>query len=702
MHISCNGVVAIGEVPFAVGAYSLQITHYSMANRLSKETSPYLLQHAHNPVDWYPWGSEAFERAERENKPVLVSIGYAACHWCHVMERESFENEETAAIMNEHFINIKVDREERPDVDHIYMDAVQAIAGSGGWPLNVFLTPDKRPFYGGTYFPPSRAYNRSSWTEVLMAISKSFTEKREEIDSQAENLTEHLQASNSFGMAEAAKNITEDRIDEAFKNVMKSADRDWGGFGRAPKFPQTFTINFLLGYAHLTKNNEAAQQGLLSIDKMLQGGIYDHIGGGFARYATDTEWLVPHFEKMLYDNALLVCTLADAYSLTKSEIYKQVIDETLAFIERELMHPDGGFYSALDADSEGVEGKFYVWDYNEVAEVLGKDAEIFCRYFDITPAGNWEEKNIPWVKLPLAQFAKEAGVDEKSLSSLIQAGKAKLLQERSKRERPLLDDKVLLSWNALMNTAYSKACAATGNDRYKTIAEKNMKFLLSAFGSDYKNFHHSWKEGQAKHPPFLDDYAYLIAALIELGQLTSKFNYIDTAAELTEIVLEKYADEVTPYFFYTAAGQQDILIRKKEIYDGATPSGNSVMGYNLYRLSILLDKPDWRKRAEDMVGAMGDVPIKYPTSFGVWLSLVYEIIKGTAEIAIVGEEAGERLVEVQGLFIPHKLVMAAKEATPQYPLLNAKETDGKTLVFLCRNYACQKPVSTVKELSRLL
>jgi uncharacterized protein YyaL (SSP411 family) len=604
--------------------------------------------------------------------------------------------------MNEHFINIKVDREERPDVDHIYMDAVQAIAGSGGWPLNVFLTPDKKPFYGGTYFPPSRAYNRASWTEVLTAVAKSFREKREEIESQAENLTEHLTSSNAFGTTGTRTTLNENKIDDAFKNVMKSADREWGGFGRAPKFPQTLTINFLLAYGHLAKNDEALQQALLSLDKMVQGGIYDHIGGGFARYSTDTEWLVPHFEKMLYDNALLISTLADAYTLTGKGTYKQVIDETLRFIERELMHPDGGFYSALDADSEGVEGKFYVWDYDEVKDVLGEDAEIFCRYFDITPRGNWEEKNIPWIKLPLSQFAKEAGIEEDVLSKLLQKGKEKLLQERGKRIRPLLDDKVLLSWNALMNIAYSKAFAATGNKHYREIAEKNVQFLLSAFGRDYKNLHHSWKEGKAKHPPFLDDYAYLIAALVELAQATSRFDYLDTAAELTNTVIEKYADSSTPFFFYTAKEQEDILIRKKEIYDGATPSGNSVMAYNLYRLAVLLDKAEWRKRASNIVDAIGELPVKYPTSFGLWLSLLYEMIKGTAEIAIVGGKEVETLAEVQRLFIPHKLVMAAPEAMSQYPILKGKETDGKTLVFLCRNYACQKPVSTVDDLAALI
>ena len=442
-------------------------------NRLIHETSPYLLQHAHNPVDWYPWGDEAFERARAEDKPVLVSIGYAACHWCHVMERESFEHEEVAAIMNELFINIKVDREERPDVDHIYMDAVQAMSGSGGWPLNVFLTPDRKPFYGGTYFPTQRAFNRPSWTEVLHSLSNAYKTQKQEILQQAEQLTEHLKASNAFGLSvtDPAGLFTEGNITEAYHNIMHQADRQWGGFGKAPKFPQTFAIGFLLRYAHLEGVEEARQQALLSLDKMKQGGIYDHVGGGFARYSTDTEWLVPHFEKMLYDNALLVSVLAEAYQLTDDERYEEVIEETLQFVERELMHAEGGFYSALDADSEGEEGRFYVWSEEEIQQVLGPEAELFCAYFDVSEKGNWEGKNILWVKVPLHQFALERNMDPALLASFIIRSKQKLLEQRSKRVRPQLDDKILLGWNALMASAYCNAFAATGNDHYRDVAQ---------------------------------------------------------------------------------------------------------------------------------------------------------------------------------------------------------------------------------------
>src|SRR6476661_3413439 len=404
---------------------------HAHSNRLIHESSPYLQQHAHNPVDWYPYGEEAFQKAKEEGKPVLVSIGYAACHWCHVMERESFENEQVAAIMNENFINIKVDREERPDVDHIYMDAVQAISGNGGWPLNVFLTPEKKPFYGGTYFPPQRAFNRASWTEVLLSVSEAFKEKKEEIEIQANNLTEHLKSSNLFGTIKGKEkaDFNHQSIKDAFQNTMRAADGEWGGFGKAPKFPQTFTISFLLQYHQLVEKNNipsedtaeypALQQALLSLDKMAQGGIYDQVGGGFARYSTDNEWLVPHFEKMLYDNALLIIVLAEAYQVTKKERYREVIDETIGFIKREMMHRLGGFYSALDADSESEEGKFYVWEFDEVKERVA-NAEIFCQFFDITQNGNWEGKNVLRVKRSPEDFARVKNISIDELKTIIQ------------------------------------------------------------------------------------------------------------------------------------------------------------------------------------------------------------------------------------------------------------------------------------------
>ncbi|MGZ3838906.1 MAG: thioredoxin domain-containing protein [Flavisolibacter sp.] len=674
-------------------------------NRLIQESSPYLLQHAHNPVDWYPWSEEAFEKAREADKPVLVSIGYAACHWCHVMERESFEDPEVADFMNTHFINIKVDREERPDVDHIYMDAVQAISGGGGWPLNVFLTPEREPFYGGTYFPPQRAFNRASWKEVLISISQAYKEKKEEIGLQARNLTEHLRAANAFAEPKAGRELFEEKtIQEAYHNIMRSADEEWGGFGRAPKFPQTFTINFLLCFHHFYQDQRALDQAVLSIEKMARGGLYDQVGGGFARYATDTEWLVPHFEKMLYDNALLVITLADAYQLTGNEFYRKRMEETLVFVQRELMDTEGGFYSALDADSEGEEGKYYVWEEAAVKEILGADATVFCQYFDITPEGNWEERNILRVLTPPEVFARQQQMEVAELEAVIERGKTKLLRERQKRVAPLLDDKVLLGWNALMNLACTRAYGATGDRRYRTLAEKNMGFILRSFTEGAgRPFYHSWKAGKAKYPAFLDDYAQLIAALLELGQASSDFSLLDRARDLADWVITHFGDPGgSPLFYYTAGEQKDVLLRKKEIYDGAIPSGNAVMAQNLYRLSLIFDRPLWKTRAEDMVRSLGDMIAKYPTSFGVWLSLLTEMIKGTREIAIVGENRESLLVQTLGLYLPHKIIMAAAGPLPQYPLLANKGENKKTLIYLCRNYACLPPVTTVGELGVLL
>ena len=674
-----------------------------MSNRLARESSPYLLQHAHNPVDWYPWGEEAFDKAKIENKPVLVSIGYAACHWCHVMERESFEDPEVAAIMNEHFVNIKVDREERPDVDHIYMDAVQAIEGSGGWPLNVFLTPARKPFYGGTYFPPARAFNRASWTEILLGVSSAFREKRNEIEQQADNLTHHLEVSNAFGASSVSGGMYElSKMHEAFGNIMKTADREWGGFGKAPKFPQSFTINFLFRYAHLEKNEEALQQARLSLDKMIRGGIYDQAGGGFARYSTDTEWLAPHFEKMLYDNALLLLTMAEAFQITRDPLYLDAIIQTIGFTERELMHKEGGFYSALDADSEGVEGKFYVWDQNEVNELLGEDAGVFSAYFDISNKGNWEGKNILRVLGPLKAVANEFNITEEALTGIIKEGKRKLMETRAERIRPQLDDKIILGWNALMNLALSKVYAATSDRRFRGLAEKNMNFLLRSFQAGSGLLHHTWKDGKATQPAFLDDYSFLIAALIELAQVTGELTYLDKAAGLTQAVEEHFTDKASSLFFFTHQGQNDIPIRKKEIYDGATPSGNSTMAANLYRLGILLDKPLWKERSEQMISSLADVIIKYPTSFGAWLNIYFEMIKGTKEIAILGKEWEIYLEKILGIYISHKLALASEIPLPRYPLLADKAKSSKTLIYLCENYSCRQPVSTLQEFVSLL
>ncbi len=659
------------------------------------------MQHAHNPVDWYPWGDEALQKAKDENKPILVSIGYAACHWCHVMERESFEDERTAKLMNENFVNIKIDREERPDLDHIYMDAVQTLTGSGGWPLNVFLTPDAKPFYGGTYFPPVRSFNRPSWQETLLGIARAFNENRNEVDTQAENLTAHLLQSSSFGIQKgdaATELFSENSLKEVFENLMNNSDRTWGGFGRAPKFPQTFSIQYLLRYYYFFQNDTALSQVLLSLDKMIEGGIYDQVGGGFARYATDTKWLVPHFEKMLYDNALLISVLSEAFQLTKKERYRAVISETMQFLQRELLHEEGGFYSALDADSEGEEGKYYVWNRTEVESILGEDADAFCQYYDITDNGNWEGKSILHAEKSPEQFAEENKIFIERVKKILETGKAKLLEKRSGRTRPLLDDKIILGWNALMNTACSKAFAATGDEAYKDLAITNMKFLLDQFASGKPNeFLHTWKHGQARFPAFLDDYAFLIQALIHLQEITGDTFWLNKAKDITETVIQNFGDEDTGFFFYTRFDQQDVIVRKKEIYDGAVPSGNAIMADVLHQLSIYFDNAGWRQRSAEMLRYLGQVIRRYPSSFGCWGCLLLEMTMGTIELAITGRTFNAIHRELLAQYIPNKVVMATAIENEHFALLAGKRVRDTTEIYVCKSFSCLKPVTSVAE-----
>jgi len=670
--------------------------NFAYTNQLINETSPYLLQHAHNPVNWYPWCDEALDRAKKEDKPILVSIGYSACHWCHVMEKESFENEATAKFMNDHFINIKIDREERPDLDHIYMDAVQAMTGSGGWPLNVFLTPTAKPFYGGTYFPPVKAHNRASWIDVLEGVRLGYQDRKHEIFSQAENLTEHLLSANKFGIqitGNSQENIDfeAEQLKTISQNLLENADTSWGGFGRAPKFPQTFSIQFLLRQYHFTKDASALKQALLSLDKMIDGGIYDQLAGGFARYSTDNEWLAPHFEKMLYDNALLVSVLAEAYQLTKIEKYAQTIQQTIAFIESELLSDEGGFYSALDADSEGVEGKFYTWSKLEIDEILGSESAWFCAYYQVEDQGNWEHTNILWVNNSVVETAQLLGISSETLSDSIEKSKKIVLAKRAKRIRPATDDKILLGWNALMNTAYSKAYAALGLPVYKQRAIDNMAFLSLKMAKSDGSWNHTYKNNQAKLPAFLDDYAYLIQAYIHLQEITGDGDYLLQAKALTEMVMTHFIESETGFFYYTHAQQTDVILRKKEVYDGAIPSGNAVMALNLQYLSVVFDLKDWAQQASQIVNSLKTAIIKHPSSFGVWASLIQILQVGTVEIAILGRESSKNLVPVLNYYIPNKIIQSAEVNSPVFPLLRNKETKEAVAFYSCKNDACKAP-----------
>ncbi len=678
---------------------------HTHTNELIHETSPYLLQHAHNPVNWYPWGEQALEKAKAEDKPILISIGYSACHWCHVMERESFEDIGTAELMNKHFINIKIDREERPDLDHIYMDAVQAMTGSGGWPLNVFLTPEGKPFFGGTYFPPVKAYNRSSWQDILTGVSNAYHEKKQDILSQAEHLTQHLLKANAFGSVQPGTKLTEslfseDQLKNIADNILENADTEWGGFGKAPKFPQTFLIQYLLRHYHFTKDKTALDHALLSLDKMIEGGINDQLGGGFARYSIDVEWLAPHFEKMLYDNALLVGVISEAYQITGKESYANALKMTLSFIERELTHEAGGFYSALDADSEGVEGKFYTWQKAEIDALMGEDGPVYCAFYDVSDAGNWEHTNILRVKESLSAFAKKQGMAEKDLEDLLTRSSAKLMETRSKRIRPMLDDKLLLGWNAMMNTAYAKAFAALGNPAYREMAIRNMQFLESVFQDAGGSWFHTYKEGKAHIPAFLDDYACLIQAYIHLQEITGNGEYLIKARKITEWVIGNFVEESTGFFYYIHKGQTDVIVRKKEVYDGAVPSGNAIMAQNLQYLSIVFDLPQWAAHSSDLLASLGTAIAKYPSSFGVWSMALQNHVKGMLEIAITGQHARDFLAPVMKRFIPNKIIQAEETNSSVFPLLAGKlgfDKEGPAF-YLCRNYACLAPFATVETL----
>jgi uncharacterized protein YyaL (SSP411 family) len=666
---------------------------HSHTNRLINETSPYLLQHAHNPVNWYPWGEEALNLAINQNKPILVSIGYSACHWCHVMEKESFENESIAAIMNAHFINIKIDREERPDLDAIYMDAVQTLTGSGGWPLNVFLTPDKKPFYGGTYFPPVHAFNRSSWTDVLKSVSQAWNEKPLEVISQAENLTDHILKMNLNSRANNADRqplFEELSCHTVFDNLMKTADKTWGGFGRAPKFPQTFSTQFLLHYAHYFNNEDSKQQALLTIDKILQGGIYDHISGGIARYSTDVEWLAPHFEKMLYDNALFLLVLCDAFQITKSEKYAIAIRHIIEYVREEMTDSNGGFYAALDADSEGVEGKFYVWQKKEIDELLGEKSAIFCSYFDVTENGNWEHTNILRTLQPIEEFVEKQPLAKTDLQNQLNRNLQTLKAARAKRVKPGLDDKIILSWNALMQHALIRAASVLEDDSIIPLAENNYRFLMNHFKvkEGEAEMFHTYKNGVAKYPAFLDDYAYLIQSFLSLYQLTFNVQYLHQAKSISEYVLENFSDKESSLLFFTNQSQTDVVIRKKELYDGATPSANAIMAKNLMYLSIFFENADWRNRSESMLNEMTNLLIKYPGSFGCWADLAMHNVMGINEVTIIGPDFKNRFKQIRQIFIPASVFSGAFSMNKDVPILAEKNPGSGTEIFHCKGKIC--------------
>ncbi len=673
-------------------------------NNLINETSPYLLQHAHNPVNWFAWGEEAFEKAKAEDKPVLISIGYSACHWCHVMEHESFEDEETARVMNANFVNIKVDLEERPDVDQIYMAFVQMTNGNGGYPLNVFLTPDKLPFFGGTYFPPVNRYNMPSFQRVLESVADAYKNKRDELLHSANEILGEIRR---VGLVEVEREgLNLDQLDKAFQSFVRTFDNVNGGFGGAPKFPPPMSLEFLLRYYKRTGNENALEMVKKTCDKMAHGGIYDQLGGGFHRYTVDAIWLTPHFEKMLYDNAQSARIYLHLFQVTKDEFYKRIAVETLEYVRREMLDEKGGFYTAQDADSEGVEGKFFVWTPAEIEEILGDaDAPVFNFFYDISEDGNFEEKNILNVKNSLSETAEVLKIPEEKLKEVLMRGREKLFTEREKRIKPFRDEKVLTAWNGLMLATFAEASAILDNQDYLAIARRNADFILDNLQKD-DYLLRSWKDGQAKLNAYLEDYANFAYGLIELFQVLGEVKYLREAKRLADILITEFWDADGGAFFFTANNHEELIVRTKDFYDNATPSGNSAAADVLLKLAHLVGDEKYERFAVTVLRLVSPQIRRYPNAFGRVLSALEFYLNPTKEIVILGAKAGELEREVWRDYLPNKVVVLAENAEEHaelIPLLQARNMiDNKPTAFVCENFICQKPVTSHVEFAEQL
>ncbi|WP_447980536.1 aldo/keto reductase [Candidatus Nitrospira bockiana] len=669
-------------------------------NRLLHETSPYLLQHAYNPVDWYPWGPEALQRARELNKPILLSIGYSACHWCHVMERESFEDDRIAALMNEHFVCIKVDREERPDLDEIYMQATLAMnQGQGGWPMTVFLTPEQEPIFAGTYFPPTDRWGRPGFATVLTKIAEYWRQDPADLRRQAADLTERLRREMRVANPTA---VGEAELDAAVVQYADEFDAQHGGFGHAPKFPPATGLSFLLRRHARTGDPQVLTMVRRTLDAMAAGGMYDHVGGGFARYSTDERWLVPHFEKMLYDNALLAKTYLEAYQVTGDDAYRRVATETLDYIMREMTSPDGGFYSATDADSEGVEGKFFVWTPEEIRAAVGNDenARRFCAYYDITPQGNWEHKSIPNTPRPLEDVARTLGITAQDLRETIERVKPQVYAARRRRVPPGLDDKVLTAWNGMMISAMAEASRILHDGRYLAAGEEAAEFLLRTMARPDGGLYRTYRAGKAHVSACLEDYAFLAEGLIDLYEAGAHEGYLDEAVRLAERMLADFADHEHGGFYTTAKDHEALIVRSREGPDGATPSGNAVAAMALARLSFHFAREDFRTAASQAIRAYGRQIARYPRAFAKSLCVVDLLLHGPVELAVIGTpgDAGYDAlrVEIGRRFLPNRILAHHDPQGPpaRHPLTRGKGlVDGKAALYVCRDFACQSPIT---------
>lgn len=680
-------------------------------NRLIDEMSPYLLQHAHNPVDWYPWSKEAFEIAKKQDKPIFLSIGYSTCHWCHVMERESFTNERIAKIMNEHFVNIKVDREQRPDVDDVYMSAVQMMTGSGGWPLSVFMTPDGRPFYGGTYFPPRDMFGRPGFERVLLAIADAWQNKRAELLESAGKISAALKNLSEQTGQEA---LSPDILKEAYSYLESIFDSTYGGFGGAPKFPQPSNLSMLLSYWHRTGDDKALAMVEATLDAMAKGGIYDHLGGGFHRYSTDARWLVPHFEKMLYDQALLSRSYIQAYQVTRKKHYAKVTREIFDYVLRDMTDPKGGFYSAEDADSEGKEGLFYIWEVKEIKEVLGTEkAKIFNEYYGVTESGNFEDgKSILNITKSVEELAKQFKQDRKVIESILQEWRLQLLEHRSKRVRPHRDDKIIVSWNGLMISSMAYGGAVLQEAKYVSAAEKAAEFILENLQKNGRLGRY-YRASKVVEPGFLDDYAFMIIALLDLYEATFDARWLVEAGELAEQMIELFGDESSGGFYLMGEGAEHLIVRSKPGYDGAVPSGNSVAALVLLKLGRLTMNQRYIDRAKQVLDAFSRRIQQSPASLSAMLIALDFWIGPTQEIVIAGDrrrqDTKEMLRLIHGKFLPNTVILfhetgQAGEAIEKIvPFLKGQTAiDDKVTVYVCKNYVCKQPVNEVDALETLL
>jgi uncharacterized protein len=678
-------------------------------NRLIDESSPYLRQHAHNPVDWYAWGNEAFDRARREQKPILLSVGYSACHWCHVMESESFENPDIARLMNDHFVNIKVDREERPDVDHIYMNAVQMLTGRGGWPMTVFLTPEGKPFYGGTYFPPEDRHGMPGFPRLLLAVAQAYRDKSEDVQRTVAQLMERLEQLEA--PRPPASLPGPDGVREAAAHLSRAYDEQYGGIGEAPKFPNTGVLDVFLraGSAGASADPRFAEMALFTLRRMAQGGIYDQLGGGFHRYSVDQRWLVPHFEKMLYDNAQLVPLYLSAHQLTRDPFFATIARDTLDYVVREMRDPSGGFYSTQDADSEGEEGRFFLWDEHEVLHLLGEDvADLACRYWDVTDHGNFEHRNILHVTLEIEQLAKLHGRAVETVRAQLAAARATLFAAREERVKPGLDTKILTAWNGLMISAFAKAAELFDAGGYREVAVAAVAFVERELQRGDR-LRSTWKDGAAKLNGHLDDYAFFTAALLDVFEAVQDRRYLSAAVRLMESTLAHFWDAAAGGFFFTSDDHEALIVRSKPSFDGSLPSGNSVAAMNLLRLHHYTGNAAFRERAEAVLRLFAEPMRSQPFGFSNLITAVDFHANGPREIVVVGAAAAPPtaalLARIRAAYVPNRtlMVLDPNDRSPRPPLLQGKgQVDGKPTVYVCHRMTCSPPATSWDAVKGLL